>query len=108
MKIGSREWLDWHTASIACPIPWCTGNRGQHGGEGDGPDTWLHCDDGRSLTESATLYRFKEGSGPVSYSVHIGGQVVIEEAVSLDEVARAMRTIADACATLAKDDRVQM
>lgn len=84
---------------IDCPIAWCEGRWLDHGGEGNGPETWLHEAPATSLplTESGTgqgyLSRFREGSGPDKWSVHIA-----VDHTSTDQTAliAALRDTADA------------
>lgn len=52
------------SATIDCPIPWCTGHTGDHGGYGDEPSAWLHSSADIPLTRGPVLLcRSRTGAG---------------------------------------------
>lgn len=84
-----------------CPVSWCTGSWLDHGGDGTGPDEWLHSDDGREIVHGAALYRSREGAGPDMWEMVAGGQVVAR-GHDLARLAEVLRDLAGAVDTLAK------
>lgn len=92
--------------SDVCPIEWCTGRVGDHGGYGDGPEDWVHSDDGAEVVHGAALYRSREGAGPDLWELVAGGAVVARGAdlrvlaVKLRDIAAAVEEVAERGALL--------
>lgn len=80
--------------SMNCPIEWCSGYRDEHGGEGDGPESWLHMEHTMPLTGLVRAHRWQEGAGPVRWSMLIGNHAV--DADNADELVRQLHESAEA------------
>ena len=90
--------------AIECPIEWCTGHLLDHGGDGAGPEDWLHSDYGVELVHGVALYRSQVGSGPLEWEVVVGGATL---AIGLDpaNLARKLRDIAGGVESLNLEHR---
>jgi hypothetical protein len=85
---------------IECPVEWCAGSWIDHGGDGAGPNEWLHSDDGREIVHGAALYRSRRGTGEDVWEMIAGGHV-LARGRDLARLAVVLRDIAGAVDTLA-------
>ena len=77
-----------------CPIEWCAGSIGDHGGDGTEPEFWLHRGEDVELGDIGIFFDTQIGSGP-----H-GGYVELrfDDEYTIDELrdfAKRLRGIAD-------------
>lgn len=83
---------------IDCPVLWCSGRWLEHGGDGQGPEDWVHDDEqGYALPHGAELHRSQIGAGPVEWTLNMRGEGAsfTLELSTPAKYARRLRDIAD-------------
>lgn len=85
---------------IDCPVPWCGGLWIDHGGDGAEPDRWLHDEaEGIDLPHDTAFYRSQQGTGPMVWTLVVGG-AVIARGSNPGQLAAMLREVADAVEAL--------
>ncbi len=77
-----------------CPVSWCSGYRGEHGEEGDGPDSWLHTSEHDVFADLGVGSYSREGTGATRYGVSITVPELGGGAGQLRDDARRLRALA--------------
>lgn len=79
---------------FACPIPWCTGRRDDHGNTGESPLTWLHSSSDETLGRGRGFGNYsQQGGGVVEYYLHLSIEGV-HGAGELRGLAQDLRVLA--------------
>lgn len=89
---------------FGCPVTWCTGGVEEHGGDGAGPEDWLHQSEAVPLAGELWAQRWTTGADPERWQLHVSTDSEIAEARNLASLAAllesAARELRRAAATL--------
>lgn len=77
-----------------CPVTWCMGDVEEHGGDGAGPDDWMHQGEAVPLSGGLWVQRWATGTEPAQWQLNAGRQIEIAEGASLEVLATLLESAA--------------
>jgi len=81
---------------FACPLPWCSGDVEEHGGDGGVPSDWLHQSEPIQLGEELWAQRWQTGADAERWQLYCGRYGSFGESSSAGALATILETAARA------------